>query len=108
MKTWLQKATVPNSRVKSTYHFDATREPHCCSKSIDVIQSPIAPPYQGRRSQDQAMSSITSTSKERHYAHLASQLQTLSSNMINAQNNIAAAAEQAKYIRNLGAGQASM
>jgi len=28
--------------------------------------------------------------------------------MINAQNNIAAAAEQAKYIRNLGAGQASM
>ncbi|UZJ52776.1 hypothetical protein CBS101457_002096 [Exobasidium rhododendri] len=54
------------------------------------------------------MSSTTSTSKERHYAHLASQLQILSSNMINAQNNIAAAAEQAKYIRNLGAGQASI
>jgi len=54
------------------------------------------------------MSSTTSSSKERHYAHLASQLQVLSSNMIQAQNNVAAAAEQAKYIRNLGAGQASM
>lgn len=39
---------------------------------------------------------------------MASQLQILSSNMIIAQNNVAAAAEQARYIRNLGAGQASM
>lgn len=57
---------------------------------------------------DTKMSSTSSTSKERHYAHLASQLQILSSNMIIAQNNVAAAAEQARYIRNLGAGQASM
>lgn len=53
------------------------------------------------------MSSI-SHAKERHYAHLAAQLQQLSNNVVNAQQHINAAASQAKYIQNLGAGQASL
>lgn len=52
--------------------------------------------------------SSTSSAKERHYAHLAAQLQTLSSNVVNAQHHLTAAASQARYIRSLGANQAAL
>ncbi|PWN37867.1 uncharacterized protein FA14DRAFT_105053, partial [Meira miltonrushii] len=52
--------------------------------------------------------SATSTAKERHYAHLAAQLETLSGNIVDAQHHLGAAASQTRYIKSLGANQAAM
>jgi DASH complex subunit Hsk3 like len=52
--------------------------------------------------------STTSTAKERHYAHLAAQLETLSGNIVDAQHHLRAAASQTRYIKSLGANQAAM
>ncbi|KAN0062856.1 hypothetical protein ACQY0O_004677 [Thecaphora frezii] len=55
------------------------------------------------------MSSNTALSKkERHYAHLASQLDTLSHTLATLQDRITVAAEQAHYVRKLGIGQAAI
>ncbi|CEH16812.1 DASH complex subunit Hsk3 like [Ceraceosorus bombacis] len=50
----------------------------------------------------------TTTTKERHYAHLAARLNALSNNLANTHHHIGVAAEQAVYLRKLGASQGAV
>lgn len=52
--------------------------------------------------------SSTTTTKERHYAHLAARLAALSHNLANTHHHINVAAEQAVYLRKLGSSQGAL
>lgn len=53
-------------------------------------------------------SATSSSAKERHYAHLAARLDALSRNFQNTQHHLSMMADQAKYVRKLGASQAAL
>jgi hypothetical protein len=50
----------------------------------------------------------TTSTKERHYAHLAARLAALAQGLHNTQLHVAVAAEHAAYVRKLGAGQGAL
>ena len=58
-------------------------------------------------SQSSTNTNTALTSKERHYAHLAAKLETLSQTFQTTQHHLTVASEQAHYVRKLGIGQAA-